>query len=90
MIMKWFITFFPYAYPGILTGCRTTLSTSFMILTFAEMMGADSGLGFYIRYFADYGNYTNVIAGIILTSIVILIINALFGFVEKVAVPWRT
>lgn len=80
----------PYAYPGVLTGCRTILSTSFMILTFAEMMGADSGLGFYIRYFADYGNYTNVIAGIILTSIVILIINSLFGFVEKVAVPWRT
>ena len=63
--------------------------TSFMLLSFAEMMGADSGLGFYIRYFADYGNYSKVIAGIILTATVILLLNRFLAFIEEIAVPWR-
>lgn len=79
----------PYVWPGVLTSCRSLLSTSFMLLSFAEMMGADSGLGFYIRYFADYGNYSKVIAGIILTATVILLLNRFLAFIEEIAVPWR-
>lgn len=80
----------PYVWPGVLTSCRNLLSSSFMLLSFAEMMGADSGLGFYVRYFADYGNYTNVIAGIIATAMVILLLNTLLSTIEKYAVPWRS
>lgn len=79
----------PYVWPGVLTSCRSLLSTSFMLLSFAEMMGAESGLGFYIRYYADYGNYAKVIAGIILTANVILVLNRSLELIEDVAVPWR-
>ena len=79
----------PYVWTGVLTSCRSLLSTSFLLLSFAEMMGADSGLGFYIRYFADYGNYSKVIAGIILTATVILLLNRFLAFIEEIAVPWR-
>lgn len=79
----------PYVWPGVLNSCRTLLSSSFMLLAFSEMMGASSGLGFYVRYFADYGNYANVIAGIIATVVVIFLLNAILVVIEKVAVPWR-
>lgn len=79
----------PYLWPSVLTSCRTLLSSSFMLLSFAEMMGTSSGLGFYIRYFADYGKYAHVVAGIFSTAAVILILNKIIRWIEERAVPWR-
>ena len=39
----------PYLFPGIMAGLHVTLSTSFLLLTMAEMMGASSGLGYFIK-----------------------------------------
>ena len=66
-----------------------TLSTSFLLLTMAEMMGASSGLGYFIKNYSDYANYTNVIAGIILIGIVVSLLNALLSFAEKRLVKWK-
>jgi len=38
---------------------------SFILLTAAEMIGATSGLGWYVKYFSDFADYSRVIAGII-------------------------
>ena len=79
----------PYLFPGIISGLHVTLSTSFLLLTMAEMMGASSGLGYFIKNYSDYANYTNVIAGIILIGIVVSLLNALLSFAEKRLVKWK-
>ncbi|WP_294193236.1 ABC transporter permease subunit [uncultured Cloacibacillus sp.] len=79
----------PYLFPGIMAGLHVTLSTSFLLLTMAEMMGASSGLGYFIKNYSDYANYTNVIAGIILIGIVVSLLNALLSYSEKKLVRWK-
>ena len=79
----------PWVLPGILTGLRTSLSSAFMLLTLAEMMGAHSGLGYFIKNFADYANYTNVLAGILLVALVITVLNRGVTALERRLVRWH-
>lgn len=79
----------PYMVPGVISNLHISLSTSFMILTIAEMMGATSGLGYFIKSYADFANYSNVIAGIILVAIVVTLLNHFITFVENKIVKWK-
>lgn len=81
--------FLPWTLPGILTGLRSSLSSAFMLLTLAEMMGSHSGLGYFIRNFADYANYTNVLAGILLVALVITLLNRAVSALETRLVRWH-
>ena len=81
--------FLPWVMPGIISGLRNSLSSAFMLLTLAEMMGAHSGLGYFIRNFADYANYTNVLAGILLIALVITLLNRAVTALEKRLVRWQ-
>ena len=83
-----FQIFLPALLPGLISGLRVSLSTSFMLLTLAEMMWAASGLGYFIKNFADYANYTNVIAGILLVALVVTALNGLVTLLERKAVRW--
>ena len=80
----------PYAFPGVVGGLKVTLTTAVMLLTFAEMMGATSGMGYYIVNYNTYGNYTNVIAGIIVVGIVVTILNKFAVWLEKKLIRWQT
>ncbi|MGI6174943.1 MAG: ABC transporter permease [Christensenellales bacterium] len=79
----------PSLLPGIIGGLKVTLATSFMLLTFAEMMGATSGMGYYIINYAHYANYTNVIAGIFLMGMVIILLNKLLERLQAIMIPWK-
>lgn len=78
----------PYALPGIISGLRVTLTTAVTMLTFAEMMGATRGMGYYIVNYNTFGNYTNVVAGIIVTGVVVIILNKLVEFIQKKCIRW--
>jgi NitT/TauT family transport system permease protein len=56
---------------------------------FAEMMGATSGLGYYIVNYNTYGNYTNVIACIIVIGIIVTILNWLTTLMQKKLIKWQ-
>ena len=75
--------------PGVVAGLRVTLSTSFMLLVLAEMMGATSGLGYFIKNFADYANYTNVLAGIILVGMVVNVLSFIPAMLERHVIRWK-
>lgn len=79
----------PYSLPGIINSVSVSVSTSFLVLTAAEMIGATSGLGWYVKYNADFANYTKVIAGIVVIGIVVTILNALISLVKKLLIRWR-
>lgn len=79
----------PYSLPGIINSVSVSVSTSFLVLTAAEMIGATSGLGWYIKYNADFANFTKVIAGIFVIGVVVTVLNALISLVKRLLISWR-
>lgn len=78
----------PYIFPGIVRNLALSISSAFMCLTGAEMIGASSGLGYYVQKAASFINYPQVLAGIIFIGVVVTVINRFVVFLEKKFVKW--
>lgn len=79
----------PYCLPQVMKGLPISIANAFMVLTAAEMIGATSGLGWFVKYYSDFSDYTRVIAGIILIGFVVSVINLLIASIEKFLIRWR-
>lgn len=79
----------PAALPQIFIGCNQGLTVSFILLTSAEMIGAQDGLGYYIKNYSDFGDYTRTLVGLIVLGIVIVIISFLFNKLQKYLLRWK-
>lgn len=79
----------PYVMPGILQGLRVSLTTAFLMLTFAEMIGARAGIGFFITNSNIYANYAAVIAGIIVCGVVVTVLSAITSWAQRRFTLWR-
>lgn len=60
----------PGALPHVFSGAAVALALSFILLTVAELFGANAGLGRFIQYYADYADYPRMVAGILYTGVV--------------------
>ncbi|WP_187150780.1 ABC transporter permease, partial [Treponema endosymbiont of Eucomonympha sp.] len=72
----------------IIGSLRIRIATAFMILVMAETIGANSGLGYYVKRWSAWADYPKVFAGIILIAVVVTGINALIGLFEKKVLKW--
>jgi NitT/TauT family transport system permease protein len=79
----------PGSISSIMSGATIGLSFSFILLTSAEMIGATTGMGWYVKYFSDFADYTRVIVGIIFIGIVVTIITFFFDKLERYLLRWR-
>lgn len=79
----------PYNMPRIINGLPIQLATALMTLTAAEMIGADSGMGYYVRVSLNYANYTKAIAGIIFIGVVVTGLNGIINLLKKKFVNWE-
>ena len=79
----------PAALPQIFTGCNQGLSISFILLTSAEMIGARSGLGYYVKNFSDLGDYTRIIVGVLAIGIVVTVIVFFFNKLQRRLLRWK-
>ena len=79
----------PYIFPGVVGGLKVSMTTSVMMLNFAELMGATHGLGYYIQNAITYANYTHAVAGILTIGIVVTLLSALVTWLQKVLIRWR-
>ena len=79
----------PAIMPQVLTGCSVGLIFSFILLTSAEMIGATSGIGWYVKYYSDFGDYGKVIVGIIFIGIVVTAVMAIFELIQKRLLCWQ-
>lgn len=79
----------PYVFPEVLKGLRVSLTTAFLMLTFAEMLGASSGIGYFISNANNYANYTNVVAGIIVCGVVVTVLSFGTAWVQRRFTTWR-
>lgn len=79
----------PFCLPQIMKALPISVANAFMVLTAAEMIGATSGLGYFVRYYADFADYTRVLAGIIIIGIVVSMLNYGIAVLEKKIVRWQ-
>lgn len=79
----------PGAMPQILTGGTVSLVLAFILLTAAEMIGATSGLGWYVKYFADFADYPRVVAGILVIGVVVLGLTIFYNRLGNYLLRWK-
>lgn len=80
----------PGAMPSICTGASLGLFFSFVLLAAAELIGANSGIGWYVKNFADFADYQRVVVGIIFISIVVTVITWGTERLERHLLRWRS
>ncbi len=79
----------PGAMPHILTGGTVSLVLAFILLTAAEMIGATSGLGWYVKYFSDFADYARVVAGILVIGFVVLALMTFYRRLSAYLLRWK-
>jgi NitT/TauT family transport system permease protein len=79
----------PASLPSIFNGLGIGLTISFILLTSAEMIGSKAGMGYYVRYYSDFGDYTRTVVGIIIIGIVITAIMYGFNRLQRRLLRWR-
>lgn len=84
-----FSVILPASLPQIFIGCNQGLTVSFVLLTSAEMIGARDGLGYYVKNYSDFGDYTRTILGIIVIGIVVVAISFLFNKLQQYLLRWK-
>lgn len=79
----------PAALPQIFIGCNQGLSVSFILLTSAEMIGSRDGLGYYVKNYSDFGDYTRTIVGLLVIGVVVIVISFLFNKLQRAMLRWK-
>ena len=84
-----FSVILPAALPQIFIGCNQGLTVSFILLTSAEMIGARDGLGYYVKNYSDFGDYTRTIVGLLVIGVVVIAISFLFNKLQRYLLRWK-
>ena len=78
----------PGALPSLFSGVRIAVAYSVIGAIFAEYVGAEAGLGFYMVQKAHGFATAAVLAAIIVTALLSLALFGLVALVERLALPW--
>jgi NitT/TauT family transport system permease protein len=79
----------PSASPFIFTGLKLSASLSLVLLTAAEMVGANTGIGYLVLYSQQIFRVANVYASIVTIAIMGLLLNYVINRIEQHALYWR-
>lgn len=79
----------PGAMPALLSGVRISASIGIILLTAAEMIGAQYGVGAFVLSAGNLMQTDQLVAGVILLSLMGLTISQLIGQAERRLLRWR-
>lgn len=79
----------PGILPNLYNDMRILLGWAWTYLIVAELIGASSGISYFINQQGKYRNYDNVFAGIILIGMIGLIMDQLLAILGRVLFPWQ-
>lgn len=79
----------PASLSEIFIGCNQALAYSFILLTSAEMIGGSSGIGYYIKYYSDFGDFKRIIVGILVIGVMISLFTFVVNKIQKYLLRWR-
>lgn len=74
----------PAALPGIITGMRLSLSTSWLVIVAAEMLVGGRGIGFFVWNMWNRLDINAIVVAIILIGLVGLVLDHLVASLQKV------
>jgi NitT/TauT family transport system permease protein len=80
----------PAALPDILSGIRTALALSWLLLVSAELLLAEKGLGYMIGYYGETGDYAIMFSAIIVVVLIGAVSDRLFLHLMAWSLRWRT
>lgn len=78
------------ATPNIFQGLIAGMSAACNALIVAEMLGVESGLGWYITWKSSWADYSSMYGAIILLAITFILVNNIIKRISKDALKWRT
>ena len=84
-----FSVILPASIPQIFIGCNQGLSVSFILLTSAEMIGAQSGMGYYVKQYSDFGDYTRTIVGLLVIGLVVTVTAFAVNNLKSYLLKWK-
>lgn len=79
----------PGALPAILSGMRITIAIGITLIVAAELIAADKGIGAFIQMAGSLFATDQLMAGVILLSIIGLVANWIIGLAERYFLRWR-
>ncbi|MCS6878742.1 MAG: ABC transporter permease [Geminicoccaceae bacterium] len=79
----------PGALPGIFAGARISSSIALVLLTAAEMIGAEYGIGALVLQAGHLMRADRLLAGVVLLSVLGVAIGAGLGALERRLLAWR-
>ncbi|MBI4591504.1 MAG: ABC transporter permease [Candidatus Rokubacteria bacterium] len=79
----------PGSLPLVLTGLRIGLGIAWMSIVAAELVAAQSGLGFMIMFYRSLFITENVIVGMLAIGVLGYLMDRLMRAIEKRLMPWR-
>ncbi len=79
----------PFVLPELFAGIFIGLILAFIMLEVAEMVGASSGLGFYLLSQRLLNHYDVVSAIIVNVGILVIVCTVIFDYVEARALRWK-
>lgn len=79
----------PAAMPSIFTGLKVALGTSWSCVVAAELVAANSGIGYMISNARNFGQMDVVIIGMISIGIVGKIMDEILKLIEKKVLAWN-
>lgn len=82
------LVLFPAALPSILDNFRVTIGWAWTYLVVAEMIAANSGLGYLIIKSQRFLKTENIFASLLLIGIIGLLTDFAFRLLTKIVTPW--
>jgi len=79
----------PSALPGILAGFRISMATALLLVVTAEMIGAQFGIGAFLLTAGNLMQTDDLMAGVVILSILGLSLGAILTLTEKAFLSWR-
>ncbi|MDR2163788.1 MAG: ABC transporter permease [Clostridiales Family XIII bacterium] len=79
----------PAAIAPIFQGLKTSLTLGFIVLLSAEMVGAETGLGWLVFNSQKNYNIPRMYVGILLVAIIGFVISGLLDYMQKSIVDWN-
>ena len=79
----------PAALPNIFQGLTQGLSVACTTLIVAEMMGVESGLGWYINWQRGWAEFAKMYSAVIIICLTFTTVNLIFGLIKKRALRWQ-
>ena len=79
----------PSASPNIFQGLISAMSSACTSLIVAEMLGVESGLGWYITWKSSWADYSSMYGAIILLAITFIIVNMILKKISDRVLIWQ-